>query len=301
MLGNYRSPRHYCTHHVRILTRGDMDNAIVQYKIKSAFLFYILIILIQVLSSPLCFAWHWCDWEESLWFVGFSCHWAIYSSVVDGEFWISVLQLEWSCSRVLCWIRAGEGPTPLCIAPAFSCSPYTALSAQHLSHKEPWAPATQLMDKQGDRSLCAICFVVENLGIWPKTFLACVFALQSHWFPRVRVAPRSQTHPKVSFHLLLAFYQPGQNANSRAVASDLCKAALQQCLVLSTQWASGSSALGGWPPRDHANLRSRKHLEREEYWFPKGNLLDCFTSDLFKSVWNVPTTLFHLNATPGLL
>lgn len=48
--------------------------------------------------------------------------------------------------------------------------------------------------------------------------------------PAVRVTPRSQTHPKVSLHLLLAFYQPGQNANSRAVAPDLCKGLFQGAL-----------------------------------------------------------------------
>lgn len=299
MLGNYQIPKHYCTHHVKILTGGAMDNAIVLYKIKSAFLFYILIILIQVLPSPMCFAWHkshWCDWEESLWFAGFSCHWAI-------QLWISVLQLEWSCSRVLCWIRAGEGPAPLCIAPAFSCSPYTALYAQHLSHKEPWAPATQLMDKQGDCSLCAICFVVENLGIWPKTCLACVFALQSHWFPSSQSSSKEPNTPKGVFPFtfgILSARAKCKFKNSGFWPLQGCTAAVP-CI----QHPVGPRQLcPGWLATKrpcHANLRSRKHLEREEYWFPKGNLLDYFTSDLFKSVWNVSTTLFHLNATPELL
>lgn len=132
---------------------------------------------------------------KSLWLVGLGCHRAVYGSVVDGEFWLSVLQLEWAVLE--CCAGSEQGPAPLCIAPALSCSPYTASAAQHPSHTEPWAPATQFMDNQGDHSSLLICFVVQNWGIRPKIFLACVFfALQSHWFPSSQSNSKEPNTPK---------------------------------------------------------------------------------------------------------
>lgn len=157
MLGNYQNPKHYWTK-IWGYQQGEPQTVLLSYRNKTYFSIlysdhshtaatksYVLCLTQIPLTwlgrvSVIC--WVQLPWSR----LQFSCGWRV---------WMSVLQLEWAHAVVLCWTRAGESPAPPCTAPALGCSPYTALAALHTSHREPWAPATQLMDKQGDCSSCA--------------------------------------------------------------------------------------------------------------------------------------------------
>lgn len=213
---------------------------------------------------------------------------------------MSVLQLEWAHARVLCWIRAGESTAPLCIAPAVSCSPCTALAAQHPSHREPWAPATSPWKSRVIALCVLICFVVENWGIWPRIFHDCVIALQSHWFPTTQSNSKEPNTPKGISPFIFSILSAREKCKFKSSGSwplQGCAAAVPCTPALKGPPKTQSGP--GWP----GHQETKQTLGAGSIW--KGRSTE-FPGELFYLRFIqvylkcAHSTLFHLNATPGL-